>query len=147
MNVETKSRKIVKPTFEAVFNAQELLRKKFDELVKENRPIKDEKERDVFMAGNQFPQLAFIRTASGDDQAAIPKRFRMIDECSNHEVLLFLFEFHAAEHAKNNLLFLAHGAWGMGHGDSVGNDGDWFFSAPFNKQLLHAFRNGYVAVG
>jgi len=46
---ETRSRKIVKPTFEAVLNAQERLRAKLNELIKENRCLKDEKERLEFM--------------------------------------------------------------------------------------------------
>jgi len=41
---------IVKPTFEAVFNSQEQLRKHLRELVEENRPLKDDDERDLFMS-------------------------------------------------------------------------------------------------
>ena len=48
MDQEQSSKKIVKYTLEAVFSAQERLRKHLDQLIKENRPIKDENERDRF---------------------------------------------------------------------------------------------------
>ena len=49
MKKETGSRKIVKPTFEACLNAQEQLRVKLNELINENRCLKDENERSEFM--------------------------------------------------------------------------------------------------
>ena len=46
---ESKSRVVVKGTFEAVLGAQEMLREKLIELRDENRPIHDETERSAFM--------------------------------------------------------------------------------------------------
>ena len=51
MNEEKiKTQRLVKATFEAVLNAQEQLRKKLDVLIKENSPIKDEEERNLFFS-------------------------------------------------------------------------------------------------
>ena len=47
---KTKTQRLVKATFEAVLNAQEQLRKQLDIFIKENRPIKDEKERELFFS-------------------------------------------------------------------------------------------------
>lgn len=49
MNREKQPRKLVKATLEAVFMTQEKLRKHLDVLISENRPIKDDTERDLFM--------------------------------------------------------------------------------------------------
>lgn len=42
------SRKIVRATVEAVFSSSEKLRKHIDNLENENRPLRDEKERDLY---------------------------------------------------------------------------------------------------
>jgi len=48
MTEEKTSKKIVKATLEAVFQAQEKLRKHLGLLIEENRPLKDNAERDLF---------------------------------------------------------------------------------------------------
>ena len=48
--VKIKTQRLVKMTFEAVLTAQEEFRKKLDVLIKENRPIRDEDERDLFFS-------------------------------------------------------------------------------------------------
>ena len=40
---------VLRATFEAVFSAQEKLRKHLDVLISENRPLRDETEKDLFM--------------------------------------------------------------------------------------------------
>lgn len=48
MTKKTGSHKVVKPTFEAVLNAQEQLRVKLNELINENRCLRDKEERSEF---------------------------------------------------------------------------------------------------
>lgn len=49
MSKEIQSRRIIKPTFEAVLNSQERLRVKLETLIKEDRCLTDENERSEFM--------------------------------------------------------------------------------------------------
>ena len=49
MPVNTVSKRILRPSFEAVYNCQERLRKKLDELIEENRPVSNENERQELM--------------------------------------------------------------------------------------------------
>lgn len=50
---------VLRATFEAVFSSQERLRKHLDELIAENRPLKDEAERDLFMRELSYATLGF----------------------------------------------------------------------------------------
>lgn len=54
--------KVLRATFEAVFAAQERIRKHFDFLIKEDRPIKDEEERELF-----FKELCYATLGHGHD--------------------------------------------------------------------------------
>lgn len=63
MTQEKSSRKILKATMEAVFQSQERLRKHLDELVKENRCLKDQQERDTF-----FREVSYSTLGLGIEQ-------------------------------------------------------------------------------
>ena len=53
---------VLRATFEAVFSAQQKLRKHLDALITENRPLEDEEERDLFMR-----ELSYATLGLGND--------------------------------------------------------------------------------
>lgn len=63
MSPEKTPRRVVKATMEAVFQAQEQLRKHVTELSSNNRVIRDESERDLF-----FRELAYATLGFGVDE-------------------------------------------------------------------------------
>lgn len=56
---ESKGKRIIKPTLSAVLHAQEQLRKHISMLIKENRPIANEKERALFLREWNYATLGF----------------------------------------------------------------------------------------
>lgn len=48
---------VLRATFESVISNQERLRKHLDELISENRPLRDEKERELFMRELSYSTL------------------------------------------------------------------------------------------
>jgi len=57
---------VLRATFEAVYSGQERFRKHLDELIEENRPIKDSVERDLFMK-----ELAYSTLGLGNDNLLV----------------------------------------------------------------------------
>lgn len=58
-NEEVKGKRIIKATLSAVLNAQEQLRKHIMQLIEENRPLKDENERALFIKEWNYATLGF----------------------------------------------------------------------------------------
>lgn len=56
---ETSSKKISRDTLEAVFQSQEKLRKHLDTLIKEDRCLKDDEERNLFFRELTYSTLGF----------------------------------------------------------------------------------------
>ena len=65
MRLDKNPRRVVKATMEAVFQAQEQLRKHITELAVSNRCIRDDAERDLF-----FRELAYATLGFGIDEIA-----------------------------------------------------------------------------